>query len=197
MMDNKLNCLQGHSAEGLVRPTGNVPGARGSSTKWFSFGSLFILITLLLVLTACAGNASAELEPPTIHYGEDICEFCGMIISEERYAAGYLTSDGQEHIFDDIGNMIRNHLKNEDEVTAFFVHDQASSMWIRAETAHYTYSEELTTPMLSGLVAFASTEEAADFSAESGGAVLTFDELVANYRQNPTDPFAAEMHHHH
>lgn len=145
---------------------------------------LLMAITLLFTLTACGGQASAEPEPPTIYYGEDVCEFCGMIVSEERYAAGYILADGREHIFDDIGDMVRHYLATDEDVTAFFVHDQASRTWIRAETASYTLSADLPTPMLSGLAAFPSQDDAIGFAAELGGEILTFDELLTYYREN-------------
>ena len=147
--------------------------------------SLMLLsaIMLLFTLTACGGQASAEPQPPTIHYGEDICEFCGMIVSEERYAAGYILADGREHIFDDIGDMVQHYLATNEDVTAFFVHDQTSQTWIRAETATYLRSTDLPTPMLSGVVAFPSQDEAMGFNTELGGEVFTFDELLTYSRE--------------
>lgn len=147
-----------------------------------------LAMLLLLTLAACGRNADAAPTPPTIHYGEDICEFCGMITSEERFAAAYVTSDGHSHIFDDIGDMFLAHLKMQEEVVAFFVHDYEDESWIRAETAHYTLSDQLTTPMASGLAAFTSTEKATALAEELGGEVLSFDELMAYYQENLPAP---------
>lgn len=141
-----------------------------------------LLFILLLVVTACGGNAEAAPVPPEIHYGQDLCEFCGMIISDPRYAAGYLTADGEDHLFDDIGNMFQSHLQKQDEVRAFFVHDYKTQRWIRAETAHYMLSPKLLTPMLHGLAAFPTAEEAEVLAAELEGKVLTFDEVMAHYK---------------
>jgi copper chaperone NosL len=152
--------------------------------------SILFVIMLLLTLTACGAEASAEPAPPTIHFGEDICEFCGMIISEDRFATAYVTADGHGHAFDDIGDMVQSHLKMQEDVTAFFVHDHESRDWIRGETAYYVLSGNLPTPMLSGLAAFSSAEKAKTFAAEMGGQVLTFDELLTHYRENPPTPFS-------
>jgi copper chaperone NosL len=141
------------------------------------------LSILWLFITACGRAASSEPAPPVIHYGEDICEFCGMIISDERYAAGYLTQDGEERIFDDIGGMFAAYLQKQEEATAFFVHDYEDTTWIRAETAHYVFSEELPTPMRHGLAACATPARAQALAAEFSGSVLTFDEVMAHYRQ--------------
>ncbi len=147
------------------------------------FFSVLMLLIILFVTPACGGNTSNKPPaPPEIHYGEDVCEFCGMITSEERFAAGYLSSDGEEHIFDDIGDMVQAQLESKQEITALFVHDYEDHTWIKAETAHYTRSNNLPTPMLSGLVAFTTAEKAQALAAELDGEVLTYDELLARYQ---------------
>jgi copper chaperone NosL len=148
--------------------------------KVIIFTTLYFIV--LLAVTACGGEAKAEIAPPEIYYGQDLCEFCGMIISDPRYAAGYLTADGEEHIFDDIGNMFHSHLQKQAEVRAFFVHDYEAQQWIRAETAHYVLSPELVTPMLHGLAALDTPEKAEALAAAVEGKVLTFDELLAFYK---------------
>jgi copper chaperone NosL len=161
--------------------------------RLFARFTLLLAAILLLTLTACGGDTNTEPSPPTIHYGEDICEFCGMIVSEERYAAGYITQGGGEHIFDDIGDMVQAHLEKQEDVVAFFVHAYEEHTWIRAETAHYVMSHDLPTPMLSGLAAFASAEQAKEFAAELNGRVLTFDQLLTHYRENPPTPMSPGM----
>jgi copper chaperone NosL len=145
--------------------------------------SILWLSVALLALAACGGGAKAEPTPPTIHYGEDICAFCGMIISEERHAAAYVTEGGHAHTFDDIGDMVKAHLETEEEVLAFFVHDYEDEAWIRAETAQYVLSDRLTTPMASGVAAFTSSQKAQTLASELQGQVLTFAELLSHYRQ--------------
>jgi copper chaperone NosL len=156
-----------------------------SRPKFLRLAAILVLAGLLLGSVACRSNDQGEVRPPEIHYGEDMCEFCGMIISEERYAAGYLTEDGQEHIFDDIAGMVQAHRQAPDgsPVVAFFVHDYENITWIRAETAHYVLSQELPTPMLSGLAAFSSVESAEGLAVETGGQVFTFEELLGYYQQ--------------
>jgi copper chaperone NosL len=151
--------------------------------KYVSLSIISLVAVLLLVISACANNTAAEPAPPLIHYGEDVCEFCGMIISDERYAAGYITQDGQEKIFDDMGGMFQYHLQNQDEVVAFFVHDYEDTAWIRAETAHYVMSKELPTPMLHGLVACDSPEKAQALAKEVSGSVFTFNEVLTYYQE--------------
>lgn len=148
----------------------------------FRLKLLLMALVLVVGLTACASQAADEPTPPEIHLGEDACQFCQMIISDERYAAGYLTAAGDEFIFDDIGDMFKHHQQQPAAVTAFFVHDHNEHTWIRAETAVYVLSPDLPTPMLSGLAAFAGEAEASRFAAEAGGDSFTFDELLERYR---------------
>jgi copper chaperone NosL len=153
-----------------------------TSCKW-------LLPLLLLLLTGCAANA-AEPTPPTIHYGEDVTEGCGMIISEKRFAAAYVLADGQSRIFDDIGEMTRAYLKEPpDAVAAVFVHDYETEAWMRGEAAFYMQSSSLPTPMLSGLAAFADRDKAEALALEYKGKTLTFEELLADYRSRPATPW--------
>jgi len=152
------------------------------------------LAILLWLLSACASNTGADPTPPAIHYGEDVCELCNMIVSEADYAAAYVTGDGRGHKFDDIGDMFKSHAKFQEDVRAFFVHDYQDKHWIRAETAHFVQSDSLITPMLSGLAAFESPEVAAAFATENQGQVLSFDGLLAHYRSSATS--SSPMHGH-
>lgn len=159
---------------------------------------LLVIIFSTIIVTACGGTASSEPAPPVIHYGEDICEFCGMIISEERFAAGYITEDGQERIFDDVGGMFIAHLEKQEDVAAFFVHDYEDVRWIRAETAHYILSDDLPTPMLHGIAACETQEKADKLAAEYGGQVMAFDEVMTHFHENQTSMMPGEeMEHRH
>jgi copper chaperone NosL len=169
---------------------------RGSGRS-FSLYLLLLLALIFFTTSACTSNANAGPTPPTIHYGEDLCDFCGMIINDERYAAGYVTRAGEDYVFDDIGNMFRHHLQNQAEVTAFFVHNYDDKAWIRAETASYVHSAHLTTPMLSGLAAFDSSDQAQALATEMQGQVMTFDEVLAYYKTNPMPQGEHSMEHDH
>jgi nitrous oxide reductase accessory protein NosL len=156
----------------------------------------FLLLSLVVVV-ACGGSASAEPTPPVIHYGEDICELCGMIISDERFAAGYITADGEDHIFDDIGNMFLAHLQTPSEVTAFFVHNYEDKRWIRAEQAYFVQSDEIVTPMLHGLAAVETAEKAEELAAEVNGRVWTFDQALTHFEEKAATGIEDHSQHQH
>ncbi len=146
--------------------------------------SLFLL--LIVFLGGCAQGV-AEVKPPDIRYGEDVCAECNMIISDPRYASGYAyeISPGryQSAIFDDVGDMLVHADKNpEHKIVAWFVHDFASQEWLDATKASFVHSRDLQTPMASGVAAHTGTDAAMKQAQETNGEVLDWDGLLARHR---------------
>ena len=151
--------------------------------KWYALG--LMLLTMLLVV-ACGAPAITPQTPPEIVYGEDVCDHCGMIINDERFAAGVVIQtqpDQYEHrIFDDIGDMFAYaQAANTDDgdepiqIVSYFVHDYQSQAWLDANQAHFVKADTSSTPMGSGLAAFANQEEADAQALAWQGTVLDFE----------------------
>lgn len=139
----------------------------------------FCVLFLALTLSAC-GPKSTGPQPPEIVYGQDLCDECGMIIDDARFAAATLLADGRALKFDDISDMIMHHMDHpEDQATAWFVHDYTGGHWIRGETAYFVKSDRLKTPMGGGVAAFENQADAEAFAAEMDGKIYTLDELRA------------------
>lgn len=141
------------------------------------------LLLVILVLAACAQGA-AELKPPEIRYGETTCTDCNMIISDERFAAAYAYEVGtgryQSAVFDDIGDMLRYAGEHpEQTIAARYVHDYESKEWIDAVAASYVVSQDIATPMASGIAAFSTADRAEALAYSLGSKVFTWDELKA------------------
>ena len=140
---------------------------------------LLVLFAVLLTLAGCTVRSVAPVAP-TIHFGEDICSHCGMIINEPRFASSYAVRQEEgvyeTLIFDDIGEMLK-HLRENPELTGvgWWVHDYASEEWIDAPTAWYVVSKSIKSPMGYGVAAFATQEAADALAAETGGKVLDWD----------------------
>lgn len=141
-------------------------------------GSMALMcLCVFLLLTACTSQPSGP-QPPEISYGQEMCDQCGMMIDEPRFAAAILLTNGEYRKFDDVGEMLVYQMEHpEDQVSAWFVHDYNSQGWIRGETAFYVRSEELHTPMGMGIAAFADESDAQDFAAQVDGQVYTLDEI--------------------
>lgn len=139
------------------------------------------LLSLLLLsglLTACATPTNAEPQPPEIIYGQELCEACGMLIDDARFAAATLTTDGTTHKFESIADMVAWHMEHpEAQVRAWFVHDYGTEAWLRAETAHFVVSPQLHATMPPGVAAFEHTADAQALADQFAVTVLTFDEM--------------------
>jgi copper chaperone NosL len=150
---------------------------------------LIRVLAAALAVVALAGCASsqAKIEPPTIYYGEDICDQCGMIISDERFAAASVVEVGEgrtdTRVFDDVGGLFVYHAAHPDEtVLARYVHDYNTKAWLAAEDAFYVRSDDVHSPMGHGVAAFETRDGAEEFAAVLNGqapAVVDYTTLVA------------------
>jgi copper chaperone NosL len=153
---------------------------------------LFFFLLLTLLAGACAPQAS-QPSAPEIHYGEDMCSDCGMIINDPRFAAAYAANEGegayQTYIFDDIGDMLHHMQENLTLVgEGWWVHDYHSEEWIDATKAYFVVSEGIKSPMNHGLAAFATQAAAEEFAGPLGGQVFDWDKVRVQH--------ALAGHHH-
>ena len=126
--------------------------------RWGWIGLLAVLV--VLGATGCGARADTN-QPPQIAYGQDSCDRCQMITSEENMAAAYWTTDGQARRFDDIAEMVTFEQETGEEVATRWVHDLHSGEWLNAAGAYFVLGSGVQTPMGSGIVALDS-QEAAD-----------------------------------
>ena len=141
--------------------------------------ALLGLLAAPLALQGCGGPAQAD-RPPDIAFGEDRCARCGMIISKERYAAGFVPDGGGDALtFDGPGEMMETLSEQHFPAGRVWVHD-AGGAWIDGTTAFYVAGPPAKTPMGTGLVAFG---DRADAEAHAAGQwnVLSWAE-VKNWR---------------
>ncbi|HTV55016.1 MAG TPA: nitrous oxide reductase accessory protein NosL [Terriglobia bacterium] len=137
---------------------------------------------LIVVVAIAACEHPAAITPPTIHYGEDACDFCRMTIDDARFAAAliYRAPAGRQRvaIFDDIGCMLawqREH--SSDRTITAFVHDYKTHQWIKASGAWYVRSSAIQTPMGWGIAAGASQTDAEQANPGSSLKAMDFSEL--------------------
>jgi len=140
--------------------------------------ALLSLVLIGFVMLGCQSSAQFD-KPPDIRYGEDVCDECRMIINEPRFAAAYVTRQGEVRRFDDIGDMVQYHRKHAEEVAVFWVHDFETEEWLRADQAVFVISSEIHTPMGHGIVAVRDRGRAERLMASLRGKVLTWQELLA------------------
>ncbi len=158
---------------------------------------LAILALSFAFLMTAGCKREVTLDPPSLHLGQDTCFACGMIVSDERYAAAIVQNQNGERkqfVFDDLGEMLRFTPPAASQ-TRYWAHDVESKQWIDATTAHYVRSPANETPMLTGVVAYA-TQSAADAAAKShDAAAMNFDEIRKPVA-SPTAATSAPAHAH-
>jgi len=155
-----------------------VGGRRLADRSLLRRGLWPVVCGLLLALAACGGDADTSA-PPEILYGQDVCDMCNMIISEEKYAAAYWTADGVARRFDDVGEMLVYMADNPEPTASIWVHDLTSAAWVDAGEAWFVMNSGLKTPMGTGIAAFANEEEARALAFDQEMAqVLTLAEIV-------------------
>ena len=141
------------------------------------FLNVCLLLSAFCFLLSACGSPSSEPQPPEIIYGQDVCDGCGMIISEAKFAAATILTNGETRKFDDMGDMLVYHMDHpEAQVKVWFVHNYKSEAWIRGETAYYVKGD-IKTPMGGAIAAFEDKATAEAFAAEVNGKVYTLDEI--------------------
>ncbi len=133
--------------------------------------------TTTLLLTGGCGSES-DAGPPTIRYDDSICDECGMIISDERFATATIIQGDRGNepmIFDDFNCQIIFENKHTDlTITGRWSNDYSSKEWLETQNAWFVKSPNLRTPMASNMAAFASKEEAQSFAKTIDGDTVDF-----------------------
>ncbi len=134
-----------------------------------------LAVLLAVLLAACTARPPQPVEIDSA----DVCASCTMAISEKRYAAELLDSDGNALKFDDIGCMVRyaadHHLNHDAE--RVFVIDYQAQRWLPARQAVFVRSAAIPTPMSGGLAAFHDSTQAEAFAHTVHGELLRFEDL--------------------
>ena len=144
----------------------------------------FTLMALIAIaLAAGCQQKPSEITPPQVQYGQTPCEGCGMIVSDQRFAAAVVLEmpDGERRpaAFDDIGCMLDYEREHHDgKVLARFVKDVTTSQWISADKATFVRGKSITSPMASGIAATATPQAAAKFATEHNASVQTFAQIT-------------------
>ncbi len=137
------------------------------------------ILSWLLVLLLLIGCSAPDLnKPPPIKVGRDVCGECGMVITDERFAAGYYSADGDARKFDDLGDLVQFMRKQQEAPALVWVHDYETRQWLSASDATYVVGPEVQGPH-HGIAAFQSPQAAHQFAAPISAKVLTWTDLLS------------------
>ncbi len=134
---------------------------------------LFMSVLLIMMISGCDQN------PRDIRMGEQECDHCRMMISEEQFVAQLITKQGRHYAFDAIECMAAfesGGAAQELDIHSLWVsHFNNPGTWLPAKEARYLQSEELRSPMAVNISAYTDREEA-DLQQEAySGRVLTWE----------------------
>ena len=146
-----------------------------------------LLVTIFIFFLLSCSNDSRE-GPSEIYFGEDICERCKMIISEKNFASQIRLNDGTSAKFDDTGCMIHYiHTHEPKQIESIYVTDYDSGEWVRADNAHYVWTENISTPMGYGILSFKNSNKAREFETTQDGRYFGDLNAVTDYVINNSD----------
>lgn len=139
-----------------------------------------------LVWAFASGCAEPPLDgPPELRLGRAECAECNMLISEDRCSSALLIEDRgrREHLlYDDVGCMLDDERDGLGQRTVLkrYVHDHGTRAWLDASAAVFVLTDpkKVMTPMGSGILAFARSEDARNAVAAHGGETMDYTALV-------------------
>ena len=143
--------------------------------------TVMLAAAVLMIITACNPG------PQDIRIGQQECDHCRMIISQEQFAAQLVTSEGRQYAFDAIECMaafVNSSNAEEMDIHSLWVPDfLAPGRWLPAGGAWYLQSEKLRSPMALNFSAYASEQAVREQQASFGGPVLNWEEVQSIVRQ--------------
>lgn len=148
-----------------------------------SLATLVVAPALVMGLASC--GAPEPDGPPRLRLGQDECVECGMIISDDRFAASreIVEARGRRfEAFDDLGCLFdRERSMPEVRAARAWVGNHAGGGWVQLESAVLVASDEMHTPMGFGVAAYSSSAEAVKAAERLKGSII--DQAAARERR--------------
>ena len=134
-----------------------------------------------LVFMACAGivlaPADAQDGPTAIVHGRDACDGCRMRLDRPGYAA-QLKAGGGVRFYDDVGCLARD-AATRDAAARVWIEDHLTGELVPLCDATLVRSDQVRTPMGSGVVGFRDPVRAAAHRDRMHGEFVTLERLAA------------------
>lgn len=134
------------------------------------------LVLFSLLLPSCSPGSDK------INYGVDDCDNCGMKLMDNKFGALLVNDKGKSFSFDDL-NCMATYLKENSAVTfnkKLVADFSVPGTLVEAEKAVYLKSEEIKSPMGSGIAAFAIPDSLRSIVNEIEGKTLNWQEVQNN-----------------
>ncbi len=129
-----------------------------------------------IFLTGCS------VKPRPVQIGKDVCAYCKMEISDERFATEAITKKGKIVTYDEIHcllNDIQERGLQREDVKAVYANDFCGSHeLLDLKRASVLQAEELRSPMGGNYAAFSSADSLAACQKMLGGQVVIWESLL-------------------
>lgn len=148
--------------------------------------SMHFIITLIILSCTSTTHADENHTARAIAKSER-CPVCGMYPANfPKWHAQIIFRDGEHASFDSAAEMFRflhNMAKYDKkhvavDINKIFVPEYNKGKWLDAKQAFFVAGSNAKGPMGNDLPAFASKEEAARFSQQSGGNAFNFEQIT-------------------
>jgi copper chaperone NosL len=131
--------------------------------------------------------ASCGSEPEPINYGHDECEFCRMLVTDNKYGAELVTDKGKIYKFDSIECMIefslvKNTLGDTNNKLLITDFNNPGNL-VDARNSFYVKNDKFRSPMGLNVTAFKGEEQVQKFISENGGEKLSWVEVIELVKQ--------------
>lgn len=140
------------------------------------------IILLMIVMAACS------TQPVPIHFGQEACSYCRMLISDNRYGGELVTTRGKAYKFDSIECMTAYILKekkgSENIKNLWTINFSDPGHFINVSQSLFLISDDLKSPMGLNLSAYDSPNAIKKTSNLNKEKIIRWPEVKTYVHQN-------------
>lgn len=145
-------------------------------------GKNVIIANLVLPLLLVFSLNSCSTEPQKIVIGKDLCSYCKMPISDNRFGAEIITQKGKAFKFDDVHCLLA-YLKapdfnNSESYKIYFVDFSDNHLLAQNNGLFFLKSSSLRSPMNGNIAVFTNKDSLQFILKKYPGIVLSWDQLI-------------------
>lgn len=133
------------------------------------------VILILFLFNSCSSG------PDPLKFGIDGCDYCKMIIMNDRYGAEAITKKGKVYKFDSIecmANYIKEHPGENNYANLLTLDYMQPGKFIDAKNAVFVLSEDLPSPMGLNLTSFQTEDAVNTLRNKVDGKMLKWEEVT-------------------
>lgn len=144
---------------------------------------LIVVLISISIIIASLFIGCGRRKPIEIHYGQDQCDYCKMIIVDPAFGSEMITEKGKVYKFDSIECLAAfsmvGGVASGDVHSMWVTNFELPKTFLKFDKAAIIATKRQKSPMGAGLVAVATPEQAARLIEVVGGTVLNWEQVCA------------------